>query len=128
LAFHACLHDAHQAIPAVWRFVGPDGETVQVRGGGRFSPSNGDLLVAAAVADHGVINVPRCLTAAPLAAGRFVPLLTAWRSPPLALHLLSAPGDAAPRKLRVFSDFIVQHFGAGRTPSDRVKDPYGRSG
>ena len=128
LALHACLHYTHQATPAVWRFEGPGGEAVQVRGGGQFSANNGDLLVAAAVAGHGVINVPRFLTHTHIASGRLTPILTEWRSPPLALHLLSAPGRAAPRKLRVFSDFIYQHFGAGRTPWDRVKDPDGRTG
>jgi len=128
LALHACLHYTQQASPLVWRYTGPDGERVQVRGAGPFSANNGDLLVAAAVAGLGVINVPRFLTHGHIAAGRLTPILTDWTSPPLALHFLSPPGRAMPRKLRVFSDFIHQQFGAGRTPWRPVKDPDGRTG
>ncbi len=116
LAKHACLHYTNQAAGNVWRFEGPAGDKSQVRVTGPLCANNGDLLVAAAVAGQGVIIVPRFLSWPHLRAGRLARILDGWKVPDLALHLISPPGRSPPRKLKVFSDFIVEHFGAGRAP------------
>jgi DNA-binding transcriptional LysR family regulator len=116
LALHAGLHYTNQASGNLWRFEGPGGEKAQVRVNGPFCANNGDLLVAAASAGLGVICVPRFLSWRAVAEGRLVPILADWKSPDMALHLLSPPGRSPPRKLRAFSDFLFEHFGAGRAP------------
>jgi molybdate transport repressor ModE-like protein len=116
LAMHACLHYTNQASGALWRFDGPDGDRAQVRVDGRLSANNGDVLLEMARQGLGIFLAPDFLCWNAVRDGELEPILTEWRMPELALHLLSPPGRAMPRKLRAFSDFMVERFGGGRAP------------
>lgn len=119
LSEHNCLgYTLSSAFgPDRWSF-GPDGGVAApVRGD--FQASNGDALVAAAVAGQGLIYQPTFLLAVALRAGelRAVPL----DHPPMELPGVFAvyAGDRRPpAKVRAFIDFLVDQFSPA-APWDR---------
>ena len=108
LADHACLGFVNwSGRPyAEWRF-GRDGviHPVQVRS--RFQVNDGRVLVAAAVAGHGVILQPEAVLADALGRGALVPVLTDYVAPSRTIYLLHASRQLQPAKLRAFIDHLV---------------------
>ncbi len=74
---HECLRFAHQRVPDVWCFGGPEGQT-QVRVEGRLLCNNGDILADAAAAGLGLAWLPDFIAASRLASGRLEPALDAY--------------------------------------------------
>jgi DNA-binding transcriptional LysR family regulator len=112
LSSHNCLGYTLSTTlgPHRWSF-GPDGAiTVPIRG--NLQASNGDALVAAAVAGQGLVYEPTFLLGHEIRAGRLV-ALTLDQAP------LELPGVFAvyagsrrpPAKVRAFIDFLVQRLG-----------------
>ena len=91
---------------AEWRF-GRDGviHPVQVRC--RLSVNDGRVLVAAAVAGHGVILQPRAVVADALDGGALGPVLADYVAPSRTLYLLHLAREPQPAKLRAFVDHLV---------------------
>lgn len=108
LADHDCLGFVNwSGRPyAEWRF-GRDGviHPVQVRS--RFQVNDGRVLVAAAVAGHGIILQPEAVMADELAAGRLVRVLDGYVPPSRTLHLLHPARDPLSTKLKAFVDHLV---------------------
>lgn len=116
LELHACFIYANSPGAPFWRFTGPDGTRAQVRIEPRMRYDNGDLIHAAVQAGHGLALQPDFLVWRDLTDGRLEAVLEEWRAEPLTLHLLTPPGKGAPRKVRVFSDFLAERLGGGRAP------------
>jgi DNA-binding transcriptional LysR family regulator len=114
LALHACFRYANQASGDFWRFTGAKGEDVRVRVEGPLCVNNGDVELPALCAGLGVALLPDFITHAEVAAGRLEVAMPYWRGPDLWLHVLTPPGRTTTRRVRAFSDFVVEHFGAGR--------------
>lgn len=94
-----------------WLF-GPGGE-IAVPITGPLRANNGDALVAAAIAGHGIVYQPDFLVAADIRAGRLVPLTL--DHPPLELDGVYAlyPSDRSPpAKIRATLDFFAERWGA----------------
>jgi DNA-binding transcriptional LysR family regulator len=112
LSSHNCLSYTLSTTlgPHRWSF-GPDGSvTVPIRG--NLQASNGDALVAAAVAGQGLVYEPTFLLGDEIRAGRLVALTL--DQPPLELPGVFAvyAGDRRPpAKVRAFIDFLVQRLG-----------------
>ena len=119
LAAHNCLGYTLSASlgPDQWSF-GPEGRiSVPIRG--NFRASNGDALVAAAVAGQGLIYEPSFLVGDELRAGRLIALT--FDQPTIEFPGIFAvyPADRhPPAKIRAFVDFLVQSFGPN-PPWDR---------
>ncbi len=116
LSAHACFLYAHQPGAPFWRFAGPDGAKANVRVEPRLRYDNGDVIHAAVLAGQGLALQPDFLIWRDVAAGRLEIVLADWVLEPLSLHLLTPPGRVAPRKVRVFSDFVADRFGGARAP------------
>ena len=116
LADHACLGFVNwSGRPfAEWRF-GRDGRIDPVRVQSRFQVNDGRVLVAAAVAGHGVILQPEVVVEAGLRRGELVRLLTDHAGPTRTLYLLHTPATPQPAKLQAF----IEHLAAALAPSDR---------
>lgn len=112
LPLHQCLvYTLSRSLGSgTWPF-GHDGQ-VSARVSGRLRASNGDALVAAAIAGQGLIYEPTFLVADALRSGALVPVLL--DHPPRALDgvfALHAGSRRAPAKVRAFIDFLVASFG-----------------
>jgi DNA-binding transcriptional LysR family regulator len=116
LTRHACFNYSNVPNSQLWRFDGPDGERVSVRVESRLTYDNADAVEPALCAGLGVARQPDFICWRDLQAGLVVGVLDDWTTQELWLHLLTPPGRGAPKKLRAFSDFMHDHFGAGKAP------------
>lgn len=114
LARHVCFTYAN--VPSNWRFETAAGERVSVRVESRFTYDNADAIEPALCAGLGVARQPDFIAWQDLASGKLEAVLEDWAGPDMWLHLLTPPGRGAPKKMRAFSDFMHDHFGAGRAP------------
>ena len=112
LADHECLGFVNwSGRPfAEWRF-GRGGAINPVHVHSRFQVNDGRVLVAAAVAGHGVILQPEVVVEDALKRGDLVRLLTDYVAPSRTLYLLHAPSQPQPTKLRAF----IEHLTAALT-------------
>jgi len=78
----------------------------------RFQVDDGRVLVAAAIAGHGVILQPWAAVEHEIARGRLRRLLPDYQAPECNLHLLTAGGRQPVPKLRVFVDRAVAELGS----------------
>ena len=103
----------HQALmqgTETWRFI--DGSrTISVHPQGRFKADNGSALVAAAVAGLGIALVPDFLVADYLALGTLVSVMTRYPIPEAGIFVVRPPGQHPPRKIRVLTELLIEHFG-----------------
>lgn len=108
LADHDCLGYVNwSGRPyAEWRF-GRDGVIEPIKIRSRFQVNDGRVLVAAAVAGHGIILQPEVVVADAVKRGDLVPLLTDYVAPSRTLYLLHTPRMPQPAKLRAFIDHLV---------------------
>ncbi len=108
LVDHACLGFVNwSGLPyAEWRF-GRDGKVYPVQVRSRFQVNDGRVLVAAAVAGHGIILQPEAVAANALDRGDLVPVLTDFVAPSRTLYLLHAPRQPRPAKLGALVDHLV---------------------
>ncbi|MGM0559591.1 MAG: LysR family transcriptional regulator [Pseudomonadota bacterium] len=111
LAAHSCLLYSYQASGDSWRLIGPDGER-RIRVSGRLRLNNGEAIRAAAVAGLGIAYLPTFIAGTDLQAGRLVPILPDWMDDGLgAVHAVYPAGRHLSPKVRVFIDFLAEHFG-----------------
>ncbi len=93
-----------------WSF-GSDG-AVKVTVNGNLCASNGDALLAAAVAGQGIIYQPTFLVGAALRAGRLVEIVLDHPTQELPGVFAAYPADRRPpAKVRSFVDFMARRFG-----------------
>jgi DNA-binding transcriptional LysR family regulator len=111
LGEHRCL--CYTNLPSeAWRFSGPDGAEVAVRPVGPLRANSGEALLPALRAGLGVTVLPDFIVGEDLAAGLLEEILTEWRWPPIALHLVTPPNPLRPARVEVLIDFLVARFSA----------------
>lgn len=112
LAQHDLLSYAYSRNARAWALRGPAGEQIEVRANGSLHANNGEMLVAAAVAGHGIVLEPDFHVARALADGSLVPVLPGydggggdiWAVYPSRRHLSA--------KVRLFVEHLVAEFAA----------------
>lgn len=117
LAAHNCLVYRGTMGAQRWYFRKPGDaryEAFAVRG--TFESNNAESLMSAAEASLGLVLFPTWLfTPARFASGRLVKLLPDWESSveaePPGIHLLSPENRSRSRKVRVLTDFLLEHIG-----------------
>jgi len=114
LAEHACLGYAYLPTPETWRFSGPGGEQVAVRPAGPLRANNAEALIPALEAGLGLAVQPDFIVRDCLAKGRLAVVLPEWRTPPIALHLVSPPGGPRPVRITALADYLVRRLGGGK--------------
>jgi DNA-binding transcriptional LysR family regulator len=110
LSSHQCLAYGQMAASPRWQLT-QDGETISVPIVSRLCSNNGEILLAAALQDLGIADLPTFIVGPHIAAGRLEIVLP--RNPPadLAIHALYAPNRYLAAKTRVFIDFLSRRFG-----------------
>src|SRR6266404_1389740 len=103
----------HQALmqgTEAWSLI--DGnKVVTVHPQGRYKADNGAALAAAAIAGLGIAALPDFLTETALASGVLVPVMSHYPLPEAGIFIVRPPGRHPPRKIRVLTEILIEHFG-----------------
>ncbi|GLQ51825.1 LysR substrate-binding domain-containing protein [Dyella flava] len=114
LAHHNCLLFDYLTGESTWTLV-RDGKSVKVSVSGNLRANGSVLLREAAIGGAGLVLMPTWLVGQDIAAGRLVPVLEPW-APSLgaergAIWAVYLPSRRGSKKVAVFLDFLIQHFG-----------------
>jgi DNA-binding transcriptional LysR family regulator len=113
LSDHDCLRYSYQLSGTTWQYEHSSGEETSVKVDGRVIANNGRALTQAAVAGLGVYFVPDFIVAEYLRNGELTQILNEWTSRPLTLSVVYPHRRFLPRKVRLFVDFLADHFDDG---------------
>jgi len=97
------------AARTTWTFDGP--ERIDVPVSGRYAVNSHRLQLEAAERGLGIARVFERSAAPGLAAGRLVPVLPAWPSPPTRLQLVT-PSPHHPAAAAAFAQIVQEVLGA----------------
>ena len=110
LMLHKALTYAYVLTPEVWRFTHPTQGEQAVSVSGPLKVNNSDALGPALREGLGLALQPEFLIWQELTDGTLEPVMCDWRTPPIALHLVSPPGRLRPARVRVLYDFLAQRL------------------
>lgn len=112
LVEHNCLTFRTNPGHNVWKFKDTRGAVSDVRATGNLFGNDGETLVAAAAAGHGIILVPEWLVSCELKAGALQELMTDYTAVPreTPLYAIYPRQLYLPPKVRAFIDFLVEQF------------------
>jgi DNA-binding transcriptional LysR family regulator len=108
---HVGLQYSHISYQQQWRYETPQGRTIFAQPQIRIRANNGEALACAAVAGLGITTGPTFILGSYLKDGRLVSILNEYRRPPLGIYAVYPPGRMLPRRIQVFTDFLVERFG-----------------
>ena len=108
LASHACLGYAYLPIPDRWRFIRSDGTVAVVAPNGPMRANNAEALTPMLRAGLGLAVQPEFMIWDDLVSGRLVRVMSDWSPPPIALHIVTPPGEPRPARVTVLMSFLVQ--------------------
>ena len=115
---HACLGYAYMPTPDVWRFVNDEGQEATVRPAGPLRANNSDARIASLCAGLGLTPLPDFICWSHVAEGRLEPVMTDWRLPPIALHLVAPSSGPRPARVTALMDFLAKRFSGPLWPGD----------
>lgn len=118
LRAHSCLHYGNLSSGHFWPLESADG-TQGVHVTGVLSANNAESLRDAALAGLGVALLPTFVVGRELQEGRLVTILEDFRPPELWLAVIYPPRRHLSRRIRLFTDFMIERFG-GRPYWDLV--------
>lgn len=110
LGEHALLVYSHANHPNSLHFTHRDGrqQTLEIRA--LMQSNDGQIIRAAALEGLGILIQPNYIIYDDIVAGRLVPLLDDWDLPRLTINIAYQGRKHLPARVRVFIDFLVQHF------------------
>lgn len=83
------------------------GKTIDVQPVSRLLADDGEAMVQAASLGAGLIQVPDYMAGDELAQGRLVEVLTAFRPPPMPIHIVWPGNRLMPPRVRAFIDLLA---------------------
>lgn len=93
-----------------WRLTDENGtETIQISA--RLKVNDASALHQCALKDMGIVMLPELLVRNNLQSGSLVQLLSNYELPSRPMNLLYYSHSRMPSRLRVFIDFVLEHFG-----------------
>jgi DNA-binding transcriptional LysR family regulator len=110
LGDHICFGYAYLATPDTWRFTNSKGEEAQVRPAGVLRANNGDVLMPALLAGHGLALLPDFILGDALAEKKVEKVLEGWTVPSGGLYLVMPPGGPRPARVEVLADFLAKRL------------------
>lgn len=110
LTQHDCLVYDYLARQGVWTFE-REGQQEDIRIHGRLRGNNGEVLVNAAIAGHGVALAPSFIAHEALRSGALRPILCDWSAGSRDLWAVMPPGRVDSPKVRAFVDHLVKAIG-----------------
>lgn len=109
LAQHKLLIYSYANNPHELHFT-KEGTTRVVTVKSQMQSNDGQIIRAAALEGLGILVQPNYIIYNDIVAGRLVPVLNDWDLPRLTINLAYQTRKHLPAKVRVFIDFLVQHF------------------
>ena len=94
-------------------------EQLEVAGHYQTAVNESQTYLAAALAGHGIIQVPYFMVRGHLQSGAMRPILPDWRVPPLPLHVVYPPNRHLSTRLRVFVDWTAGLFASANLAQPR---------
>jgi|HubBroStandDraft_1064217.scaffolds.fasta_scaffold00055_70 DNA-binding transcriptional LysR family regulator len=110
LSSHECLRYAGTTRGDHWSFR-IDGQWVAIAVAGRLQANNGDILLSAAIAGHGIALLPSFIVGAALERGELCCLLSGFPAADGAIHAVYPPARLVPQRVRAFTDFLAERIG-----------------
>jgi DNA-binding transcriptional LysR family regulator len=107
LGEHRCLSYSLAPNPESMRFIGPDGGETVVRLSGPLRVNNGEAMLPALCAGLGIGMLPDFICEQAVEAGRLKPILQGWKTPPIAIHIVTPPSTFRPRRVTALIDFLA---------------------
>lgn len=117
LSAHPCLTHAH--VGRTEYRLQHDGQTVRVPVSGPLQSNEPAVLLQAALAGIGLVQLPTYLVSAPLVAGQLVRVLPEHEPEALGIHATYLSRQHQPRLLRAMLDFLADRFRDDVAPWDR---------
>ena len=121
LARHVCLAYSNLANPGTWTYQQADGRNGSVKIPIRLKSNNGDFLINAALAGHGIVMQPTFYVHQAIASGTLIPVLTQIHWPEISAYALYPSTRHLSTRVRAFVDFVAERF-AGTPYWDRAAD------
>jgi len=112
LAAHACLTYEYSAAKHVWPFRDREGRDRSMKVAGPVHANYGRFLTALAVAGAAIILEPDFLVGPEVRAGRLMPILRRFDSPPGNIYVAYPSRRNLSAKVRAFADFLSARFTA----------------
>ncbi|HVJ54640.1 MAG TPA: LysR family transcriptional regulator [Aliidongia sp.] len=110
LGAHACLIYSGAARADLWPFrIGEEWVPLPVRG--RLHASSGDMLLSAAIAGHGIAQLPSFLVGSAVESGALVPILRDFPAPDGIIHAVYPQRGHIATRVRAFTDFLAARIG-----------------
>lgn len=109
LQSHDCLEYRHSRGSAWPLTVNGKPDLVPVRGS--YRANNGDVLLDAALAGLGLVQLPTFIIGKAIAEGRMITVLDAYSPAPTAVYVVHPPHRQRSRLVRIFSDFLAVGLG-----------------
>lgn len=106
---HKMLIYSHANKPNELYFT-EDGTTRIVKLKSLMDSNDGQIIRAAALEGLGILIQPNYIIYDDVVAGRLIPVLTQWDLPRLTINIAYQTRKHLPAKVRVFVDFLVNHF------------------
>jgi DNA-binding transcriptional LysR family regulator len=108
LTRHTCLGYAYLPTPDRWRFVDEAGAEAVIQPRGQLRANNAEALAPALRAGLGLALQPDFMIWDDLEAGRLERVLPGWSPPPIALHLVTPPGDPRPARVTALIAYLAR--------------------
>ena len=116
LASHACLGYSYLPSGDRWRFTGSSGEEHEIAVTGPLRANNADALMPALRAGLGLAVQPEFVVWRDLRAGHLEAVMSDWSAPPVALNIVTPPGEPRPPKVAALMEFLVRQFSERAAP------------
>jgi LysR family transcriptional regulator, regulator for bpeEF and oprC len=87
-----------------------DGESIEVRTRYVIAVNEGNAYVAAGLAGLGILQAPELMVGDHMKSGALRPVLAAWTTEPVPLHVVYPPNRHLSNKVRVFVDWVAELF------------------
>ncbi|WP_028112516.1 LysR family transcriptional regulator [Ferrimonas kyonanensis] len=107
LRHHNCLVYSMAKTINQWQFHQGD-TTVTVPVNGNFQSDNGDVLLEAALAGLGLVQMPAWMVAEHLTAGRLIRVMADYSAQSIPFNAIYPQNRYVPLKVRCFVDFLKQ--------------------
>ena len=122
LAQHVCLAYSNLANPGTWTYRQADGHSGAVKIPIRLKSNNGDFLISAALAGHGMVMQPSFYVYQAIASGALIAVLTEVHWPEINAYALYPSTRHLSTRVRAFVDFVAERF-AGTPYWDHSLNP-----
>jgi DNA-binding transcriptional LysR family regulator len=121
LAQHRCICYSYTATTEVWRFT-KGSKSASVRPSGPLRVNNGDAMMPSLIAGTGIGVLPEFFLREALTAGLLERLLPDWSIPLGAVYWVTPPEGPRPKRVEVFSDFLIERLSRSMKNATRGRD------